>query len=110
MPLTIRPDAYFHDAQSKDKPYKLSDGAGMYLLVNPNGSKYWRLAYRHGGKQKTLALGVFPATSLTEARQKRDAARVSIHAGIDPSDERKKVKKGNLQRLQSLSQAPGSST
>jgi hypothetical protein len=47
------------DSKSKEKPYKLSDGKGLYLLINPNGSKYWRLKYRFGGKEKTLALGVY---------------------------------------------------
>jgi hypothetical protein len=52
-----------------DKPYKLTDGEGMHLLVHPNGSKYWRLQYRFDGKQKMLALGMYPEISLSEARQ-----------------------------------------
>jgi len=54
-----------------DKPFKLTDGEGMHLLVNPNGSKYWRLQYRFSGKQKMLALGVYPMVSLAEARKRR---------------------------------------
>ncbi len=50
------------NAKPREKPYKLSDGGGLYLLINPNGSKYWRLKYRHGGKEKNLALGVYPDT------------------------------------------------
>jgi len=52
-------------AKPQGKPFKLSDGKGLYLLVHPNGSKYWRIDYRFAGKRKTLALGVYPEVSLT---------------------------------------------
>jgi hypothetical protein len=61
MPLT---DSTIKNAKPKDKPYKLADEKGMYLLVNPNGSKYFRLKYRFAGKEKVLALGVYSETSL----------------------------------------------
>ena len=73
------------NAKASNKPRKLSDGGGMFLLVQPNGAKYWKLSYRYGGKQKTLALGVFPDTSLSDARNKREEARRLIAGGIDPS-------------------------
>jgi len=57
MPLTA---TQVKQSRSKDKAYKLSDGGGLYLLVNPNGSRYWRYKYRYGGKEKVLALGVYP--------------------------------------------------
>lgn len=60
------------NAKPKAKAYKLTDGEGMYLLVHPNGSKYWRLNYRFQSKQKTLALGVYPLISLAEAREARN--------------------------------------
>lgn len=60
------------NAKPKLKAYKLTDGEGMYLLVHPNGSKYWRLNYRFQSKQKTLALGVYPLISLAEAREARN--------------------------------------
>jgi len=63
---------------------KYPDGGGMYLLVKPAG-KYWRMDYRHVGKRKTLALGVYPAVSLAKARQRRDKAREQLADGIDPS-------------------------
>ena len=72
------------NAKPREKPYKLSDGGGLHLLVNLNGSKYWRLKYRHGGKEKTLALGVFPNTSLSKARQNTRNAREQIADRIDP--------------------------
>ena len=72
-----------------DKAYKLADEKGMYLLVNPNGAKYFRLDYRYNGKRKTLALGTYPTTSLKAARLKRDKAKESLANGIDPNLERK---------------------
>src|ERR1700726_308082 len=82
MPLT---DVKCRNAKGKIKPYKLSDGGGLHLLVTADGAKYWRLAYRWHGKQRTLALGVYPAVGLTEARAARDDAKRSIAANIDPS-------------------------
>ena len=75
-----------------EKPYKLSDGGGMFLDVRPNGSKYWRLKYRIKGREKLLALGVYPQVSLKEARKKRDQARKLIELGKDPSLEKRKEK------------------
>ncbi|MGZ8165085.1 MAG: tyrosine-type recombinase/integrase, partial [Methylobacter sp.] len=75
-----------------DKPYKLADEKGMFLLINPNGSKYFRFKYRFAGKEKTLALGVYPETGLKAARAKRDEARKQIADGIDPAENRKAVK------------------
>jgi hypothetical protein len=69
--------------------YKVSDGEGLHVLVSPNGSKLWRLAYRFSGKQKTLALGQYPTVSLHGARRARDAAKELLSAGTDPSVARK---------------------
>lgn len=57
-------------AKPKDKAYKLADGGGLYLLVNTNGSRYWRLKYRFAGKEKLLALGVYPDVSLSTTDEK----------------------------------------
>lgn len=76
-------------AAPKEKPFKLSDGDGLYLLVLPNGHKFWRFRYRFAGIEKMLALGPFPAVSLAEARIKRDAARKSLIEGVDPSVQKK---------------------
>jgi hypothetical protein len=70
---------------------KYSDGGGMYLHVTLAG-KYWRMAYRFNGKQKTLALGVYPATSLAQARRQRDTARENLAAGIDPATAKREAK------------------
>ena len=70
---------------------KLTDGNGMYLLVHKNGSKYWRMDYRFEGKRKTMALGVWPETTLTKAREMRDQARILIQDKIDPMEQKKKL-------------------
>ena len=62
------------------KPLKLFDGGGLFLLVNPNGSRWWRLKYRFAGKEKLLSLGVFPDVSLQDARERRDGARKLLAA------------------------------
>ena len=74
-----------------DKPYKLPDEKGMYLYIHTNGSKYFRLDYRFEGKRKTLALGVYPETTLKEAREKREAARKLITDGVDPNENKKAI-------------------
>lgn len=90
MPLT---DIQVRNAKASAAPYKLTDGNGMFLLVQPNGAKYWRLSYRFIGKQKTLALGVYPAVTLATARKKRDEAREQIAAGIDPGEAKKDARR-----------------
>ncbi|EKL08864.1 hypothetical protein VCHC17A1_3949A, partial [Vibrio cholerae HC-17A1] len=85
-------DTNVRSAKSEDKAYKLTDGNGLFLLVHPNGSKYWRFRYRFGGKEKMLAFGVYPDVSLANAREKRDEARKFVASGVDPSEKRKEVK------------------
>ncbi|EDV2892034.1 TPA: integrase arm-type DNA-binding domain-containing protein [Salmonella enterica] len=82
-------DAKIRAAKPDEKPYKLADSGNMFLLVHPNGSRYWRLRYRFQGKEKTLALGVYPDISLSDAREKRDAARKLIAEGIDPCEQKR---------------------
>jgi len=72
-------------AKPKEKPYKLTDGEGMYLFIKPNGSRLWRMAYRHDGKQKTLSFGAYPYVSLADARKKRAEAKTALAGGSDPS-------------------------
>ena len=85
-------DIKVRTAKPTDKQYKLTDGSGMHLLVHPNGSKYWRLQYRFGGKQKMLALGVYPEITLADARSRRDEARKLLANGVDPGDKKKSDK------------------
>jgi integrase len=79
-------------SQPKEKPYKLADGKGLYLLVQPSGARYWRWKYRFGGKEKTLALGVYPEASLAAARAGCEQARRQLAEGRDPS-QIKRIKK-----------------
>ncbi|MES9949343.1 MAG: integrase arm-type DNA-binding domain-containing protein [Candidatus Thiodiazotropha sp.] len=85
-------DTAVRRAKPHEKARKLFDGGGLFLLVNPNGSKYWRFKYRFHGVEKLLALGVYPDVSLKSARDKRDTARQQIADGIDPSEARKAEK------------------
>jgi integrase len=78
-------DTRIRNAKPTSKPFKLSDGGGMYLLVKPDGARYWRLDYRFAGKRRTLALGIYPIVSLSTARSRRDDARASLAKDIDPS-------------------------
>lgn len=89
MPLT---DVAIRKAKPADKPLRLFDGGGLYLEVAPAGGKWWRLKFRHGGKEKRLSLGTYPDTGLSDARAKRDAARKLLAAGVDPGEERKAAK------------------
>lgn len=96
MPLT---DAHLRNAKPDAKPRKISDGGGLFLMITPQGSKLWRLAYRFAGKQKTLALGAYPAISLEKAREGRSAAKRLLAEGTDPADA-KRIEK-QQQRLSS---------
>jgi diguanylate cyclase (GGDEF)-like protein/PAS domain S-box-containing protein len=81
-PLT---ESRIRQAKPAAKPVKLADGGGMYLLLRPDGSRYWRLDYRFDGKRKTLALGVYPGVGLDEARRRRTEAKSLLAAGQDPA-------------------------
>ncbi|MEY8772260.1 tyrosine-type recombinase/integrase [Erwinia sp. ACCC 02193] len=83
-------------SKARDKAYKLSDGGGLYLLINTNGSRYWRLKYRVAGKEKLLALGVYPDVSLADARAKRDEAKRTLAAGGDPGEVKQAEKQAKI--------------
>ncbi|HCL5273342.1 TPA: integrase arm-type DNA-binding domain-containing protein [Salmonella enterica] len=85
-------DIKVRSAKPQEKEYTLVDGDGMFLLIHPNGSKYWRFRFRFGGKQHLMAFGVYPETSLADARQKREEARRLVAAGIDPREHKRVVK------------------
>ena len=89
MPLT---ELAIKNAKPAAKPFKLSDEKGLFLLVNPTGSKLWRLKYRLAGREQLLALGAYPEVSLKAARVRRDDARTLLREGRDPSAERKAAK------------------
>ena len=85
-----------HTAKPRSKPFKMYDAGGLYLEVSPSGGKWWRWKYYFGGKEKRLSLGVYPATGLKSAREKRDAARKQLALAVDP---------GEARRAQKLAQA-----
>ena len=89
MPLT---DTAIRAAKPRAKPRKLYDAGGLYLEVSPTGGKWWRWKYRLGGKEKRLSLGVYPDVGLKSARERRDAVRQQLAAGIDPGQARKAQK------------------
>lgn len=86
MPLT---DIQIRRLKPENKPFRKSDGGGLFLEVRPNGSKLWRVAYRYGGKQKLLSFGPYPDTSLASARAKRHDAKTLLADGIDPMENAK---------------------
>ena len=85
-------DAKVHNAKPKNKPYKIADGDGLFLLITPAGSKYWRLKYFFGGKEKLLALGVYPGITLADARERRAEAKKLLAKGADPGEAKKEAK------------------
>ncbi|HEX5537044.1 MAG TPA: integrase arm-type DNA-binding domain-containing protein [Sphingobium sp.] len=85
-------DVAVRNAKPREKPYKLGDAGGLFLLVQPSGGKLWRLKYRIDGREKKLALGTYPAVSLADARTRRDDAKRLIEAGADPSIEKARRK------------------
>jgi len=90
-------DMEIRNLSPRDKPYRLFDGPrgvarGLYLEISPAGGKWWRFAYRFGGKPKLLSLGTYPDVGLKDARAKRDEARKQVAAGVDPSKARKAAK------------------
>lgn len=89
-PLT---EMQVRNAKASDRTRKLFDGGGLYLEVRPAGSKYWRIKFRVGGKEKSLSFGVYPEVSLAEARKRRSAAREQLRDGMDPSQARKREKR-----------------
>ena len=78
-------DAVIRRLKCREKPYKVADMYGLYLLMHPKGARYWRFDYRHAGKRGTLALGVYPEVSLKEAREKRANAGKMLDKGLNPS-------------------------
>src|SRR5262245_54556843 len=81
------------NATPRDTPYRLHNTGGMYLEISPKGGRWWRMAYRYGGKRKLLSLGVYPDVSLADARERRDEARKLLARGVDPSAARKSAKR-----------------
>jgi len=101
---TMLTDTAIRKAKPAASPLKLTDGGGMYLLLKPDGGRYWRMNYRYGGKQKTLAIGVYPTVTLADARQRRENARKLLANGVDPSALRKEAKQTNVEAVRATGQ------
>ena len=87
-------------ASAREKPYKLGDGGGLYLLVTQAGNKSWKLKYYFLGKEKKLSLGNYPIISLKEARESRDEAKKLLAKDIDPSLFKQQQKQINMQKYE----------
>jgi integrase len=106
MPTDKLTDPKVRQAKPAEKPYKLFDGGGLFLLVQPGGSKLWRLKYRFGGKEKLLAIGSYDkGVSLKKAREARDRARDQLIEGIDPGASKKKEKHAEREQAENTFRA-----
>src|SRR5688572_25071865 len=99
MPRLVVPlsDARIRRTKAGATPVRLSDGDGLYLLVQPSGSALWRFDYILQGRRKTLSFGTYPEVSLVAARARRAEAREKVAAGIDPSRERREAREAVAQ-------------
>ncbi|MDH4229225.1 MAG: integrase arm-type DNA-binding domain-containing protein [Nitrospirota bacterium] len=95
----IPADTTIRNAKSRPSPWRMPDGDGLYLLIRPDGAKWWRFDYSIGGRRKTLSMGTYPDTGLKAARAQADEARAQVAAGTDPSDVRKEAKAQQAQLL-----------
>ncbi|MDR5755597.1 phage integrase central domain-containing protein [Caballeronia sp. LZ035] len=93
-------DLEIRSARPREKAYRMTDGAGMYLEVSPSGGKHWRLKYRFAGKEKRLALGAYPLITIKDARKRRDDARRLLANGVDPGLERRIQKAAAVERAE----------
>lgn len=89
-------------AKPAEKPYKVFDERGLFMLVTPSGGRLWRLRYRHGGVEKLLAIGTYPDVSLKRAREKRDDARKLLADGIDPNAKRRAEKEQQVNTFEAV--------
>ena len=90
-------DLKIRSAQTVAKPYRLTDGYGLFLLVQPNGSKLWRWKYRFQGEYRLMAFASYPEVSLAHARARHATARAALHEGTDPMAERRAEKSGEFE-------------
>ncbi len=90
------------NAKPREKPYKLSDERGLFLLINPSGSRWWRFKYSRFGRERGMSMGIYPDVSLTMARKRRDEARRLLADGIDPSAKRKAEKLANANTFRAI--------
>src|SRR5262249_11546701 len=102
MPLT---DTAIRKATPRDRPYKLADGGGLFLWVQPGGGKWWRYKYRFAGKEKLLARGTYPDVTLADARERHLQARRMLAAGRDPAEAKNEAKRLTIQKHENTFEA-----
>lgn len=100
--MAILSDARIRAAKPMERPYKLFDERGLYLLVTPSGNRLWRLRYRMGALEKLLALGAYPDVPLKRAREKRDEARKLVADGVDPNAKRKAERSAQAETFEAV--------
>ena len=93
IPQLALTDTKVRSLKGREKQYKVSDGRGLFLVITPSGSKYWRFRYRFADREKSLAIGVYPDISLLEARDKAHEARKMLANDIDPGAEKQNKKR-----------------
>ena len=98
-------DTQIRKAKPQAKPYKLTDSNGLYIVINPNGSKLWRYRFRIDGKESVFSIGAYPEISLAEAREKRKEARLLVQQGINPAKDRAEKKRQNMRQNKNTFQA-----
>lgn len=98
-------DTQIRKAKPAEKPYKLTDSNGLYIVINPNGSKLWRYRFRIDGKESVFSIGAYPEISLAEAREKRKEARLLVQQGINPAKDRADKKRQNTRQNKNTFQA-----
>lgn len=98
-------DTQIRKAKPQEKPYKLTDSNGLYIVINPNGSKLWRYRFRIDGKESVFSIGAYPEISLAEAREKRKEARLLVQQGINPAKDRAEKKRQNTRQNKNTFQA-----
>ena len=104
MARDLLTDIKIRQAKPRQKPYKLHDGAGLYLHIQTNGSKYWRLKFRHSGKERVFAIGVYPEVPLAAAREQAFKARRLIGDGLDPVAERRRARGSSAETFQVIAE------
>jgi hypothetical protein len=104
LPPKMLTNAVISGARPREKPFKLSDGGGLFLLVNPSGSRWWRFKFRVHGRENLLSLGIFPEVPLREARELRDDARRDLRKGIDPAAKRRTARMAGGETCKAIAQ------
>ena len=101
MPLT---ESQAKNAKPREQAYKLADAGGLFLLVQPNGARLWRLKYRHGGKEKLLSFGVYPDVGIAAAREKRTVAKAMLAEGRDPMKNKAEIDPSKIETFRVIAE------